>query len=163
MTGTKASLQIHWHLPIATPPQPPSLESLSPASYPKPPALVHAPSQAGLLPPILPCFPHSFRDLCPQHPTGLVLQVTWDIAFPQSPPLCLCRSPHWWPLPLPEMFLSLPVPRPWDLFWSPDHTFSLQLLRKRLSLSLNVPQGFLFPFLNFPHNLIHSKSSQSHT
>lgn len=73
-------------------PTPPSLESLIPASYPKPPALVYAPSQAGLLPPILPCFPHSFQDLCPQHPTGLVLQVTWDITFPQSPPLCLCRT-----------------------------------------------------------------------
>lgn len=135
---------------------------LIPASHPKPPALVHPPSQAGLLPPILLCFPHSFQDLCPQHPTGLLLQVTWDFSFLRFPPLCLCCSPHWWPLLLPEMFLSLPEPHPWDLFGSPDHILSLGLLRRRPSLSYKCPLGFS-SFLNFPHNLIHSKSSQFHT
>lgn len=87
----RTGLQEHWHLPkpfvphhpqkapflLPTPVCPPSLSSWALATH-------------------LALLPTLFQGPLPQYPPELLLQVTWDVSFPQSPALCLCHSLLWW-------------------------------------------------------------------
>lgn len=139
---------------------PPLLRKPHSRSHPKPLAPGHPPSQAGLLPPILPCFPHSSGPLSPAFHRA-------TFASHLGPFISLISSHHLSVL----QFTLVATPASRDVPPLLSHApgissgplTTLSLLRRRLSLSLNVPQGFLLPFLNSPHNLTHSKSPQSHT
>lgn len=141
MTGGKASLQRHWHLSNDLPPSP--FRKPHSCSHPKPLAPVHPPSQAGLLPPILPCFPHSSGPLSPAfHRTTFASHLGPFISLTFLPS-SVCAAVH---TSGPSCFLkcsSAAEPRPWDLFWSPDHTLSAA--QAPLSV-LKCPPGFSSSF-----------------
>ena len=103
-------------------------------------------------------FPQSPGPLS-QHRPGLLLQFTWGLSFPQSPP---CLSLPQSTLVATPCFLKYSSPcliHTPGIFWSPDHILStLSLPPVQVPLWSSVSPRF-FSYLNLPPNLSHSKSS----